>query len=294
MRVLITGGSGQIGPRLAAALTNNGHQVTLLDTKPADAPGITQLTADIRSLDEVSAAAKGMDALVHLAAIADHYEGREMEIYEINTMGTCNVMEAALRHKIKRVVFASSLVSYGLIYSTAPFVPQYLPIDPDHPSVPDDSYGASKLMGEKVAQAYAKRHDMDVIALRLNTLIFPDKPKSVAIHQERLANPDKHAHRLWGYVMWQDAIQAFCLAVQQEVKGFHVLNVSAADAQIPTETTIELIRRHYPDLKELRTSSGFLKNPHATCVDITRTREVLGWEPKLTWRDAPELAGPYL
>lgn len=138
MRVLVTGSAGFIGSHLVAELAK-GHSVVEFDIK--DSP-----SQDVRSLDAVISAAKGAEAIVHLAALTLDAESvqKPKEYYETNVIGTFNVLEAAHRLGIRTVLNASSAATGG----TSP-------------------YGTSKLCGELLCGSYATTYGLRAASLRL-------------------------------------------------------------------------------------------------------------------------------
>jgi len=163
MKVLLTGGSGLVGTRLAPMLADR-HDVTHFEMRdPTD--GLPWIDGDLLDPEAVRAACEGMDAVVHVAAIhgpnwrklGDH------RMFEINVMGTQNVMHAAVDAGVERVVFTSSISAIGHGQGTpAP----YLPIDEEIPRGPADLYGQSKALGEQICRFATARHGLSTIILR--------------------------------------------------------------------------------------------------------------------------------
>jgi UDP-glucose 4-epimerase len=125
MKVVVTGGSGFLGSHIADALTAAGHDTTVFDRFPSRwlQRQQRQISGSILDRDAVERMLEGVDAVYHLAAMADIGEAmqRPREAVEINVMGTVNLLEAARKHGLKRVVFSSSIYVYskqGSIYRT--------------------------------------------------------------------------------------------------------------------------------------------------------------------------------
>ena len=161
MSVLVTGASGAIGSTLRELLPKHGWTVRGLDRTPSDGVHV----GDVTSSADLDAAVAGVDAIVHLAAQPN--EAPWPVIREANIEGTYQVFEAARRHGIHRVVYASSVHAAG-----------YTPITPDlaadTPARPDTLYGASKVFGEALGRYYADRYGLRVACLRIGT--FAPKP----------------------------------------------------------------------------------------------------------------------
>ena len=154
MRVLVTGGSGFIGSHVVDQLLARGHDTVILDTTPSPHhPSVTAVVGDLTHPETVLSAAREMDAIVHLAAVADvnHVFADPVRAGAVNAHGTQLVLEAARHANIGRVVYSSTVWVYGnaptegTLHEDAPLA---------HPS---HVYTASKLAGEMYCNAY---HDL--------------------------------------------------------------------------------------------------------------------------------------
>jgi len=138
MKILVTGGVGKVGQWVVRELLDGGaHEVTVLDRLPGPERGaVKYLMGDIQDLGQVMEAMADAEAVIHLAAIHNPNIATTSVTYEINVVGTFNVHHAAFRLGIKRVVSASSNAIVGWSYGER-FMPDYLPIDEDHPLRPE-------------------------------------------------------------------------------------------------------------------------------------------------------------
>ncbi len=162
LRILMTGGSGLVGSRLAPMLRGR-HEVTHLDmVDPGD--GLPAIVADLRDPEAVREACVDRDVVIHLAGMhgAAWQAAGDHALMELNLMGTHNVLEGAAAAGVKRVVFTSSIHATGRYPTPVP----YLPIDEDLPREPLDIYGLSKQLGEQMCRSAAALHGMSVICLR--------------------------------------------------------------------------------------------------------------------------------
>lgn len=116
-KILVTGASGFLGSHIADALSNDGHQVTLMDIQRSPFLRADQemMIGDIRDIDFLFKAIEGKDYVYHLAALADLNEAKTkpLETVDINIRGTVNILEACLKHSVKRFVFGSSVYVYS-------------------------------------------------------------------------------------------------------------------------------------------------------------------------------------
>jgi len=160
--VLITGAAGDVGGRLAPLLAD-AYSLRLSDLKrPAGlVAGMPFGTADLANLAEVEAAVDGVDGIVHLGGYS--VEGPWETILSANIVGCYNLFEAAHRHKVERIVFASSNHAVG-------YYPRGHRIGTDVTLRPDTRYGVSKAFGEAVGALYAFKHAMRVTCIRIGNV----------------------------------------------------------------------------------------------------------------------------
>ena len=176
MNALITGGAGFIGSNLACRLLGDGHRVAVLDNLSSgyacniDAlPGVEFTHGDIRDEAAVRQATAGRDVVFHLAASVGNKRSIDCPVLdaEVNVIGTLQVLEAARKAGVRKVVMSSSAGIFGELKT--------LPIGEDHPVEPDSPYGASKLCAEKEGLAYAKLYGMEVVCLRYFNVYGPNQ-----------------------------------------------------------------------------------------------------------------------
>ncbi|WP_088347150.1 MULTISPECIES: NAD(P)-dependent oxidoreductase [Rhodomicrobium] len=162
-KVLITGASGGVGTRLRSLLKPVYPELVLSDLKAPDDLGADEafIAADLSDMAQVEAAVQGVDGIVHLGGYS--IEGPWETILQANIIGTYNLFEAARRHGVKRVVFASSNHVVG-------FYPRHETIGVDAVPLPDTRYGVSKLFGEGVASLYAYKHGIGVLSIRIGNV----------------------------------------------------------------------------------------------------------------------------
>jgi nucleoside-diphosphate-sugar epimerase len=187
-RIIFTGGSGKAGKYAVRHLLDHGYRVLNIDTKPLDDPRVRTLITDITDQGQVfnalssytglhefdpSLRPEPIDAVVHFAAIPRIMITPDNEVFRVNTMGTYNIIEAAVKLGIKKVIIASSETIYGLVFSNEPRDPAYFPLDEEYPVDPMDSYALSKLCNENTAKAFALRSDIDIYSIRIGNVIEP-------------------------------------------------------------------------------------------------------------------------
>jgi nucleoside-diphosphate-sugar epimerase len=167
MRVLITGGTGDIGTATSQRLMANGWDVHLIDQKEAALfPGVSYAQCDIMDFEALKMQMQGCDAVIHLAAIRAPLMAPNQDVFMVNVAGTFNVYEAAAQLGIKRVVQASSINAMGCAWQIDEVYPQYFPLDEVHPRFTTDSYSLSKQMAEDVADYFYHRDGISGTSLR--------------------------------------------------------------------------------------------------------------------------------
>ncbi|GGF55084.1 nucleoside-diphosphate-sugar epimerase [Marmoricola endophyticus] len=299
MRVLLTGGTGKAGHHVVPYLLEQGHTVTNLDRRPLGLAGVQDLTADLTDLGQVVSAMRmpaspddldlpgdepipPYDAVVHLAAIPRPWLSTDAETYANNVLSTYHVLEAAEAVGIGKVVFASSETTYGICFGRGDRRPEYVPVDEEHPVVPEDAYAMAKVANEVTARSFQRRTGADVYGLRINNVIEPHE--YAELFPGFLTDPAQRRRNLFAYIDVRDLAQAIDRCLTTDGLGFEVFNIANADHSVAA-TTDELVRDFY-DGVEVRREMG--ERETFFCID--KAREQLGYTPQHSWRDV--LADP--
>lgn len=172
--VAVTGAAGTIGSVVREALRREAARLVLLDRVPlrSEAENEDVHTVDLRDAAAVEATLAGADSVLHLGGVPD--EAPLSDLLEANVLGTHNVLEAARRTGIKRVVLASSNRVTGF-YSAGHLT------GPQEPARPDGLYGVSKVAVEALGRLYADKFDLSVICLRIGSFeLMPTEPRHLA------------------------------------------------------------------------------------------------------------------
>lgn len=169
-QVLLTGANGSVGTRLRQMLPAIYPALRLSDLQaPKDLRQDEEfVAADLADLAAVENAVDGIDGVVHLGGFS--VEGPWETILQANIIGTYNLFEAARRHGVKRVVFASSNHTIG-------FYPRSRRIGTDVTLRPDTRYAVSKAFGEALGAMYAYKYGLRVLSLRIGN--FGDAPRDL-------------------------------------------------------------------------------------------------------------------
>src|SRR4051812_16756385 len=286
MKLLITGSGGKVGRATVAAALAAGHQVTAVDVhRPSfDRPepgGPRYQQADLTDAGAAYAllARTRFDAVVHAAAIPEPTGNPPHVVFHNNLMGTFNLLEAAVRLGVPRFVHLSSETVPGFFFPERPFLPQYVPVDEEHPVAPQDPYALAKAFAEQLCDAAVQRSDLRAISIRPSWVQNADNYAGNLGPQ--IADPDEPSAGFWSYIDVDDLADALLLAAASDLPGHEVFYIASPDAA-SSLTLPELLERHGLSQKlPLRA----LARPDAGGISIEKARRLLGYEPKRSWRD---------
>lgn len=247
MKVLVTGGSGLVGRSVVADFSHD-HQVDVLDLKnPADGhSGFHR--ADMLSLAALTRVVRDYDAVVHLAGIPHPLNDPPEKVFQVNTVGTFNMLEACALGGIPKFIFMSSESTLGFAFSKTRMWPEYLPIDEEHPLRPQDPYGLSKVSGEMLCAAYQRTYGMETIALRA-PWIWVDEPAEIETYRRLVREPERWPKNLWAYVHVRDVAQAIRRAIAVDRFGRHEAFFICADDQWTDLPSRALVAQFYPEVR---------------------------------------------
>lgn len=290
MRVFFTGGSGKAGRHVVPYLAERGHRVMNVDKVPLNHPGVHDLIADITDAGQMYSAmqahagfdemetgtgAQTFDAVVHFAAVPRMLMAPDTETYRVNVLGTYNVIEAAVKMGVRKIIIASSETTYGICFSDGRVLPRVLPLDEDYDIDPMDSYGMSKKVNEVTARSFQRRSGADIYALRIGNVIEPHE--YAQNFPAYFANPDLRLRIAFSYIDARDLGQIVDRCLTTDGLGFQVFN-AANDGHSVHLTTDELLERYYPHVpvsRPLGPREGFLSN--------RRIRQMLGFAEEHPW-----------
>ena len=284
MRVLVTGGRGKVGAATARRLVDAGHEVVTTDLAPPvherELPGEpAYLQADLTDAGAVYALVRGMDAVVHTAAIPDPAHHAPHVVFHNNVMSGFHVVEACVRWEVPRLVNLSSETVPGIIFAERPFLPPYVPIDEDTPVAPQDPYGFGKHVIEQWCDAAVRRSDISIVSIRPSWVQTRDNYERNVGHMVR--HPFEFSPAFWAYTDNDDLAEAIRLACEVDLTGHEVVYVAQPD-NATGRPLAELMEAVLPDADvELRPTD----RPDASGIDSGRAQRLLGWEPTRSWRD---------
>ena len=290
-RIFFTGGSGKAGRHVIPYLLDQGHTVLNVDLTPLDHPGVDNLVADITDSGQVFNAmtsyanlaelepGKGVpsfDAVVHFAAVPRILLKPDNETFRVNTMGTYNVIESAVKLGIRTVIIASSETTYGICFSDGQTNPSVLPLEEDYDVDPMDSYGLSKVVNEQTARSFQRRSGFDIYALRIGNVIEPHE--YAQLFPTYFANPEVRRRNAFCYIDARDLGQIVDLCLQKEGLGYQIFNAGNDHngAVIPSQ---ELAERFFPGVPISRELGE-----HEASFSNRKIRDVLGFKEQHNWQ----------
>lgn len=291
MRIMFTGGSGKAGRHAIAHLIEQGHRVLNVDRVPLDMPGVETRIADITDagqvfdimasyagLDELEAGTgvPKFDAVVHFAAIPRILVTSDNECYRVNVLGTYNILDAAVKFGVPKVIFASSETTYGVCFADGERKPEYVPVDEDHPTVPEDSYAMSKVVNEVTARSFQQRSGIDIYGLRINNVIEPHE--YARDFPQYIADPSLRRRNIFAYIDARDLGHMVDCCLKTDGLGYEVFNVSNDDSSVdmPTDEITSTFYEGVPVRAEMGPQDTFYANGKA--------KQMVGFTPKHGWR----------
>jgi len=291
MKVLITGACGYLARTLIKELEEN-HELVLLDrSRPEEAtqfdpeggerlasPLVTRwpfVQAEITDADAMREAARGVDAVIHLAAAVTGLPEFGVETFRDNALGTFIALDAARLGGVKRFLCASSVNAYGTIYwriSDRPVEYSSMPLTEDFDPVPEDPYSLGKLVNEETCAAFHRAYDITTAAFRFAG-VWHDKMYREKI-EEGLTPTTEWSDYLYQWVHVEDLVHGLRQALEAPgLPGCGVYNLGAADTLCP-EPTMEILQRFRPALTIETPLEG-----RAPLLSIERARKAFGYEP---------------
>jgi UDP-glucose 4-epimerase len=294
MKILITGGAGFIGSYLCEKYTKEEHIVLCLDNFLSgnllnvrhllDYRNFKLIKGDVRDFNLLERIIRDVDVVFHLAAQI-HVDRSYVEprlTYEINVMGTQNILEVARIYDVKKLIHTSTSEVYGSA--------QYVPIDEKHPLDAPHPYGASKIAADRMCNAYVQTYGMNISIPRFFNIFGPRQRDIgyggvISIFTRRVLNNmppviygDGRQTRDYTYI--EDAIRAFDLVLNHESR-LEPINIGSGKEV----TIIDLADM----IIDLCGKKGEMKSVHVEprigevkqlIADTRKAKEILGWKSK--------------
>jgi UDP-glucose 4-epimerase len=300
-RFLVTGGAGFIGSNLVAALVARGDTVRVIDNLATGHWGLVrrlvrepdmveQRTADIRDREAVEDAVRGIDVIFHEAALGSVPRSVENPIDSnaVNVGGTVTVLDCARRAGVRRVIFAASSSAYG---DTAT-----LPKHEGMPPSPLSPYAVTKVTCESYMRVFAKLYGIETLSLRYFNVFgpnqLPEGPYAAAIPRFIKAALTGAPVQVYGdgeqtrdFCFVDNAVRANLLAADcPSTLSGQVINI-AGGRRIAIGDLVREIGRVLGRPLEVRNVDPRPGDVRHSLADISKARELIGYEPAVAWED---------
>jgi UDP-glucose 4-epimerase len=303
MKMLVTGGSGFVGSHLCEKYVKEGHDVVCLDNflsgnieNIANIRGNKRfklIKGDIRDKKLMEKTCRGVDVVFHLAAQihVDRSYLHPRLTYDINVMGTQNVLEVARAKDVEKVIYASTSEVYGSAL--------YAPIDELHPLNAPHPYGASKIAADRMCNAYMLTYGMDIGLMRLFNIFGPRQRDImyggvISIFIKRIMNDEPpiifgSGKQTRDYTYIDDAVRAYDLTLAYKKRIIEPVNFGTGKEVTINEIANKLIR--------LCGKEGDIKPVHVKprigevkrlIADASKARRIYGWKPKVDFETGLE------
>ncbi len=291
MKVLITGGKGFIGSRLATALKKQGENVSIFD-----------LPDSITDLNTVTKVVKQQfDFIYHFAGISGTADLDPTQSFLVNVRGTINLLEAVRLYSPKsKIVFSNSRQEYGK--------PQYLPVDEKHPTNPISHYGVHKLAISMYAQLYAHLCGLDIVVLRTSNVYGPPVKKvgplalkvrpykqpsyNIINHWLSLAQQRKDitifgsGNQLRDYLYIDDFLEALIQAGTVQTTAGQIFNIGYGQGTTMLEMAkiiaqkygVKIVKKPWPNDWKISETGSYVSS-------ISKASKLLSWNPQSAFID---------
>jgi UDP-glucose 4-epimerase len=314
-RVLVTGGTGVIGAWVTRGFVERGIAPIVFTRGSTDHVGdaingdlgdqVVRVRGDLLRPTEVERAIadNGAEAIVHLASAKPWQmerpfvpESRPREALDQITVATLNLLDAAVRQGVRRIVYASSKAVYDHV--GGPYGPPgYRPLPEDYPRAPHMLYGIGKAAAEDLGRYYADNHQLEFLAIRFASSFGPLKRGPAAMESWLLdaseGKPIRVRPFLDGqkddYVYNKDVADGFVRAALADQPRHHAYNLGSGRG-IDHNDIAAAIRQLFPaadvgfqDIDAVRAAGPTITDRARCVMDLTRARDDLGYQPRFAW-----------
>jgi UDP-glucose 4-epimerase len=299
MRCLVTGGGGFLGSHLVDRLVAEGHTVRVLDVRPAPpslTPAVQWIEGDFSHREVGAHAVEGSDVMFHLASTTIPKTATDDPVFDVNTnvAGSIGLMQAAMKHGVRRFVFLSS---GGTIYG----IPRSVPIPESHDTNPVSAYGIGKLAIEKYLGMFHHLHKLSYCVLRLANPFGPrQRPETAqgAVTTFIAKMLREEEIQIWGdgsvvrdYIYVDDTVDAMTRAASSDYCG--ALNIGSGMGlslnqiiqRIESTLGIKARQRHLP---------GRAFDVPVNILDNRQAIQTLSWRPVTAFDDGVRATARYL
>jgi UDP-glucose 4-epimerase len=297
-RILITGGAGMIGSETSKMLSENGYKVRIIDL-PEEVKKLKKdiildknieiFRGSILNQNFLNKCTKNVDVIYHLAAKlgVKKTERFKKDCLDVNIFGTANVLKAAVKNKVKRIIFASSSEVYG--------EPLRNPISENDSTQGKTIYGVSKLAGEELCKAYYKKYKINYTILRyFNTYSEKQNKEFVISKFSNLIKKNKKViingsgTQIRSYTYAKDTAFANMLVLRKKNTKNNIFNIGNSKEPVTIFKLAQIIAKLMKKKLKVKFDKEFVKTDRSKKREIykrycsgKKAKKVLGWEPKI-------------
>jgi nucleoside-diphosphate-sugar epimerase len=274
-RILLTGASGFVGRHLSVELRRQGAEVITLAAESHEPIDVR----DWPSIRDFGTRLDRIDLAYHLAGLmfVPYSFDNPREVYDVNVLGTLNILELCRLYDIPKLVFASSYV-YGQ--------PTYLPIDEGHALNPANPYARSKVLGEGLCKAYHEDYGISCTLLRFFNLYGEGQhpkfliPSIMAqLNSPEIVLADPEPRRDFLYV--RDAVDAYIKAGEYDKANYDVFNIGSGESYAVSDIVDKVLEAWGRSMKvqyDCRRRRDEIMN---VVADIRKAELLLSWQPSV-------------
>lgn len=240
---------------------------------------------DITKVNNIS---NDISCIVHFAALTnvDYCQNNPKECFDVNVMGTQNMLEVARKHDSK-FIFASTSQVFG--------IPQKLPISENAELHPSSIYATSKTAGELLCETYSKSYGLDIVVVRLFSIYGPKSPPYLVttkiitqiINGNKIRIGNLSPKRDFLYV--SDAVSAFKLLINKNLKGFSKFNVGFGKSFSIKEICRKVIKISEKKISIESDKQLFRRSEIPNLICNTYKIRKLGWKPKISLEEGLQM-----
>jgi nucleoside-diphosphate-sugar epimerase len=280
MKIAVTGAKGRVGQSVIKELLSQGYEVKAITHTNWEQCIVEQVSLNVLDYNAVYEALKGCNAVIHLAAIPSPGKDLDQTVFQINTIGTYNIVLASGLLGIKRIAIASSDCALGFTFAHNRPPVEYLPVDEDHPARPDNGYGLSKIISERICTSMVQRFKGMVIGtLRISHVLEKEWVQKYDYFKRWVKDPESGPWNLWSYIDARDCAVAFRLAIEADFEGHQVFCIAAPNTRMAI-LSMDLIKKYFP---EAVLNKDF--NAYESLENSTKAEKILGFKAKFLWNE---------
>lgn len=281
-KILVSGASGFVGSYLCDSLKYRCNLTALVFNK--EIKGVKSISADITKRKDVLKIKDHYDLIFHVAGLVQKPGNKPEDYFNVNAIGTVNILELCKQNKIKNLILSSTIEVYG--------EPQYFPIDENHPKIPKNFYGMSKLLAEDFCREYAREHKIDLAILRYSYIQGRGqfKKRVVPVFIDNAINGkdiviDGSGKDTYDFVDIHDVVEANLLAAFNKNAKNHEFNI-ATGKETSINELAEIIRELINPKIKIKLNHMNKEKQKRFVFDISKARTLLGYTPRYTIVDS--------